>query len=1113
MPEQRLQTQLQLDAVLTGGYKDAFRSASDLMSDLKKESSDLKKELMKIGKEADGLDKVGESSKALREDMKLLEQQIKETGRATEKFEAARSHFRSASIGARALKEDLAGIINTAKTAAIAVAGIGTAAAVALSPSEELLAFDQAVAGIAAISPEVDPAGIEEAKSVIRGLSNTYGISAAEIASQHQQLTRSLGFDAAQETISAAVEFQTTTGLSITDIEEELATAKISLGIDTPAETQKFLELLQQAHAQGIKIDNIDLGDLETLRARTGEDVFGENFQREFLTTIAFKQVDSFQFGDYATAFKEEIERAVLITPEMDAKEITKAQDSLATLEKWGIRAEDGLVGAMQIYQQLSEADRVQFVTELEPVLTAMPAEVIARGSEALPQVTQQVEAILSSERSLTDAAEDVANTWSGIWGRIGTVGTNTLGILQEEFAVVFGAPILSTASRFFDFIASRQDEIRNFFTNIQDKASPVIENVWNTVKQAYPDIKQFATDVWDELKRQWQAVEPAARAVWDVVWGITKAVGGFLKEHPRLVATVISGIAAWKAYQLAASGVSVIKDVVGGAIKLTQGHIHRLNAMILENARLQGTFQTASMSASRMIGGIGRAALGAIPGIGAMGGSLIAAMMPALPVILPVIGAAAALGAAGYLVYRNWDGISDFFSTHFDTIRNTLLLVFPPLGLLVGMAGVIKDNWEGIKEFFSTLWETVRLASQVAFEFIQYVALSGLVFIKNAWAGITEFFAGLWQGVRDFFVATPLAPIFEWMTAGVRAVVMPLWDFFSDLWGNISKKAGEVIGWITSKFEVLNSVLDKAFGWLRDENEKLRDELNITGDISAPAIEKPTTETPEVLMPDAPALTSPEIEKPEIETTSPKGFIEQNTPSAAAAEIADQTPVGVASPEAVSQLDLKAVTQDELVSIGLGQLSEIRKQTMLLESLKGDTIVEVLPVKPVEMPGIESSVIDIPETPRIDPSALEMPRTPEIESPVLDMPGTLEINLTSVSDAIQQQVPVPSDVSTVEMPSVEMPVFESPQVEIDTPELVFEDYTLPSVPSEAEMEANLREGVSGTPEQNTSAPVTITNHFTIIQQPGQDAEDLARVVAEMVREQMDEEAETYLVQ
>ena len=1023
MPEQRLQTQLQLDAVLTGGYKDAFRSASDLMSDLKKESSDLKKQLNSLGKESDALEKLGKPTKELREDMKLLKRQIHETTRATEKFGDAKKHFRRASIGARALKEDLAGILNTAKTAAIAVAGIGTAAAVALSPSEELLAFDQAVAGIAAISPEVDAAGIEEAKTHIRKLSHTYGKSANEIAGMHQQLTRALGFEGAQETITAAVQFQTTTGLSITEIEDELATARISLGVDTPAETKEFLELLQQAHAQGIKIDNIDLGDLETLRAHTGEDVFGENFQREFLTTIAFKQVDSFQFADYATAFKEEIERAVLITPEMDAKEITKAQDSLATLEKWGIRAEDGLVGAMQIYQQLSEADRVQFVTELEPVLTAMPAEVIARGSEALPQVTAQVDAILASKKTLKDAADDVKSRWSTTWERIGIISHDTLGVLQEEFAKAFGPPIVATAERFFGFIDSHRDEIKNFFTNIQDKASPVIENVWNTVKQAYPDIKQFATDVWDELKRQWQAVEPPARAVWDVVWGITKAVGGFLKEHPRLVATVISGIAAWKAYQLAASGVSIIKDVVGGAINLVGGHIHRLNAMILENARLQGTFQTASMSASRMIGGIGRAALGAVPGIGAMGGSLMAAMIPALPVILPVIGAAAALGAAGYIVYRNWDGISDFFTTYFQTIRNTLMVVFPPLGLLVGMAGVIKENWEGIKEVFSTLWETVRLTSQVAFEAIQFVALSGLVVLKNAWAGITDFFAGLWHGVQEFFISSPLAPIFEWMTAGVKAVVMPLWDFFSDFWGNISKQAGEVIGWITSKFEILNSVLDKAFGWLRDENEKLRDELNITGDISAPAIEKPAIETPEVLMPDAPVLTSPETKTPDIEVTAPKALIEQNTPVTAAAEIANQTPVGVASPEPVSQLNLKAVTQDELVSIGLGQLSEIRKQTMLLESLKGDTIVKVLPVKPLEMPEINSPVLDIPETPRIEPSALDIPRTPEINLPVFEVPRTSEINPTSASDAIRQQVPVPSDVATVEMPSVEMPV------------------------------------------------------------------------------------------
>ena len=84
---------------------------------------------------------------------------------------------------------------------------------------------------------------------------------------------------------------------------------------------------------------------------------------------------------------------------------------------------------------------------------------------------------------------------------------------------------------------------------------------------------------------------------------------------------------------------------------------------------------------------------------------------------MLPVIAAAAGIAGMGVIIYRNWEPIKAFFVDNFETIRNTLMFVFPPLGLLVGFAGVIRDNWEGIKEFFSTLWETVKLAFQVAFE------------------------------------------------------------------------------------------------------------------------------------------------------------------------------------------------------------------------------------------------------------------------------------------------------------------------------------------------------------------------------------------------------------
>ena len=1112
MPEQKLSTTLQLDAVLSGGYKQAFTSASDLMSDLKKESSDLKKELMKIGKEADGIDKVGESSKELREDMKLLERQIKETGRATEKFGAARSHFRSASIGAKALKADLQGVTDVAKTASVTIGAIGAGAAYTLSPSDELLEFDQAIASIDRISPELDASGIDTFRDQLRSLSNETGAAANEVANQFLFLTKTLGFEGATQTIQTAIEFETATGMPVTELHEDLRTARVSLGVDTPAETREFLTLLTKISDTGIDIGNLDLGDLETLRERTGVDIFGANFQKEFVQNIVFRGMDSFQFSDHAAVFADEIGKATvgIDTSTMDTKEIAKVQENIALLSKYGINAEKGIIGAMEAYRNLSKEQQDAFRVDLEPVLSAAVVETIWRGSKELDNVNAEVNKIIGSSQDLSKAAKDARSTWSATWKDIGNVNKNTLSVLQEQFAEAFGDPILGAVKRLSKYISDNKHAIRGFFDGIVDKASPVIEKVHGAIVDAMPDVKVFVKDVWAELKNQWQAVEPPARAVWDVVWGITKAVGGFLKEHPRLVATVISGIAAWKAYQLAASGVSVIKDVVGGAIKLTGGHIHRLNATLLENARLQGTFQTASMLASRMIGGIGRAALGAIPGIGAMGSSLIAAMMPALPVILPVIGAAAALGAAGYVVYRNWDSISDFFRTHFETIRNVLTLVFPPIGILIGLAGIVKDNWAGIKEMFSTIFETIRLAGQVAFEAIQYIGLSALSLIKDAWAGITGWFSGLWEKVKGVFTQSPLGAIFAPMVEKVKALVSPLVKFFSDVWKEIGGKAAEVIQSITGFFEGLNETLTGWFGGFKKENEKLREKLNLTSDVKA---EITTPEMQAVERPDAPELTSPEIEKAEIEVTAPKDSIEQNTPVTATAEITNQTPVDVASSEAVSQLDLKAVTQDELVSIGLGQLSEIRKQTMLLESLKDDTIVEVLPVKPVERPEIESPVLDIPETSRIESLVPKMPGMPEIESPVLEMPSIPAINLTSASDAIQQQTPVPSAVATVEMPSVEMPVFESPQVEIDTPELVFEDYTLPSVPSDVEVDASLREGAPGTPEQNTSAPVTITNHFTIIQQPGQDPQDLARVVAEMVREQMDEETETYLVQ
>ena len=848
MADQRISTELLLDAVLTSSYKDAFSDARSLMSDLKSTTRDLKQEISTLGKEADHLDKIGAAAGDVRVQIGKLEKQVETAEKATEKFGDARAHFRKAEIGARALKSDLRSLTKTAKTAVLGIAAVGTAAAVALSPPDELQTFDQEIAKVSTISPHIDTAGIENAKQQIRDLSNQFGISAAEIAQTATQLTRMLGFEDAQQTLEAAISFESVTGIAVKDIEEDLQTAKISLGIDTPAETREFLQLLQRAQSQGIKIDNLDFGDLETITQRVGNDLMDANFQREFLTTIAFRQVDSFQFADYAQAFTEEFDRSIFMSPDMDTKSIEKAQEALSSLQKFGLSAEQGILGAMRAYRQLSEIEKVGFIEELAPVLGEMTVEVITRGSAALPQIEQQVNAILAMQNTLESSAEMMNSTWSGLWGRIGIVSKNSLGIMQEEFAKTFGPPVLSTVENLFGFILAHQPQIQNFFTGIKDTMTPIILRVWGAIKAAWPDVRQFAMDIWIGLKAQWDAIAPVAGVLANGIFAIFKSVVSFVKEHPKLVTTLIAGIAAWKAYRIATDAWGASSDFLRGAVALLQGHFHKLNLTVLQNAGSQTVFSKAAQfstasfgkfkgilagfripsfgGAAALIRGIGVSSIAALPGIGAMGAALWTAIAPLLPIILPIVGAIAAIAAGGYLVYKYWDPIKAFFIENFSTIRVALMILFPWIGLLVNMAAIVKQNWEPLKSFFVALWDVISKAFKVAWEAIKFVALSTYLNILKTWHGIKQFFGGLWEFVWNIFKDNPLTKLFTPMVLGIVKIVSPLGSFFSDFWNNIARKAGEVLNWITGKFKWISGVLDKMFGWLKKKNKELKDDI-----------------------------------------------------------------------------------------------------------------------------------------------------------------------------------------------------------------------------------------------------------------------------------------------
>ena len=74
----------------------------------------------------------------------------------------------------------------------------------------------------------------------------------------------------------------------------------------------------------------------------------------------------------------------------------------------------------------------------------------------------------------------------------------------------------------------------------------------------------------------------------------------------------------------------------------------------------------------------------------------------------------------------------------------------------LAGAAYLVYKNWDGISAWFSDMWESIKTTFNIGFEFVK-TAFSWLplgMIIEN-WSGITDYFAGLFGGIADMYQST----------------------------------------------------------------------------------------------------------------------------------------------------------------------------------------------------------------------------------------------------------------------------------------------------------------------------------------------------------------------
>ncbi len=151
------------------------------------------------------------------------------------------------------------------------------------------------------------------------------------------------------------------------------------------------------------------------------------------------------------------------------------------------------------------------------------------------------------------------------------------------------------------------------------------------------------------------------------------------------------------------------------------------------------------------------------VMGVTAVGGAF--ATMGALLLANPLFLAIAAVAGGAYLIYRNWDSISAWFSGvwekvksafnwGWDSIKNLLLNYTAP--------GLIYKHWDGIGQWFSDRWDDVRSATSVGWDLVKNLLLNytpyGLIY--QHWDGVAEWFSAqdgdmrgaflnIWEGIK----------------------------------------------------------------------------------------------------------------------------------------------------------------------------------------------------------------------------------------------------------------------------------------------------------------------------------------------------------------------------
>ena len=106
-----------------------------------------------------------------------------------------------------------------------------------------------------------------------------------------------------------------------------------------------------------------------------------------------------------------------------------------------------------------------------------------------------------------------------------------------------------------------------------------------------------------------------------------------------------------------------------------------------------------------------------------------------------PVLVIAGAFAAAGYIIYKDWDKIKQFFVNLWDSpTARTIMFITGPIGWVIAAGTALIANWDTVKQWFITLWDNPALALQQFVDGIKAKFTNAFSWVQEKWQAISDF-------------------------------------------------------------------------------------------------------------------------------------------------------------------------------------------------------------------------------------------------------------------------------------------------------------------------------------------------------------------------------------